>query len=210
MVDTGEFPDADALWLDFNNNPNADPHQAKADVLGIPRGVAKTLNFAVLFGASPAKAAVTAGTTVEEMKGFFETQDSLFPSGKVLRDTIIKAVRSNRGVLFDLYGRRGWYPEVNESDWGLKGRAERQAFNFIIQATEATIVKMIIIEARQRLLGKADLIMTVHDEITFECDLDKAESVRVILDDVVNNTPWLPGLKVTGTATIGDNWHDVH
>jgi DNA polymerase-1 len=210
MVDTGEFPDADALWLDFNNNPNADPHQAKADVLGIPRGVAKTLNFAVLFGASPAKAAVTAGTTVEEMKGFFETQDSLFPSGKVLRDTIIKAVRSNRGVLFDLYGRRGWYPEVNESDWGLKGRAERQAFNFIIQATEATIVKMIIIEARQRLLGKADLIMTVHDEITFECDLDKAESVRVILDDVVNNTPWLPGLKVTGTATVGDNWHDVH
>ena len=46
MVNSEKYPDALALWDDFNNNPNADPHQAKADVLGIPRGVAKTLNFA--------------------------------------------------------------------------------------------------------------------------------------------------------------------
>lgn len=210
LVDTEQYPDADALWLDFNTNPNADPHQAKADVLGIPRGVAKTLNFAVLFGASPAKAAVTAGTTVEEMKGFFATQDELFPSGEVLKKYIINTTRNNKGIIFDLYGRRGWYPDIIEKDWGLKGRAERQAFNFIIQGTEASIMKMLIIEARHRLLGIADLIMTVHDEITFECDDDKAEITRDVLNDVINNSPWLPGLKVSGSASIGTNWRDIH
>lgn len=210
LVDTEQYPDANALWLDFNNNPNADPHQAKADVLGISRTVAKTLNFATLFGASPAKAAVTAGTTLAEMKEFFRVQDELFPSGKVLRELIVKRCRNNNGQVFDLYGRRGWYPDIMETDWGLKGRAERQAFNFTIQATEASIVKMIINEARHQLLGLADLVMTVHDEVTFECDDDKADAVRVILDGVVNDFPWLLGLKVSGTATIGDNWHDVH
>lgn len=210
MVNTDKYPDALALWDDFNNNPNADPHQAKADVLGIPRGVAKTLNFATLFGASPAKAAVTAGTTEEEMKGFFQQQEELFPSDGVLKSLIINATRRNNGTLFDLYGRRGWYPDINEKDWGLKGRAERQAFNFIIQATEASIMKMLIIEARQRLLGVADLVMTVHDEYTFECDESVAEQVAAVLNSVVNDNDWLPGLKVTGSATIGNNWNEVH
>lgn len=210
LVDTEQYPDANALWDDFNTNENADPHQAKADVLGISRTVAKTLNFAVLFGASPAKAAVTAGTTVAEMKGFFKKQDELFPSGEVLKQTIIKATRANAGIIFDLYGRRGWYPDITERDWGLKGRAERQAFNFIIQGTEASIMKMLIIECRQRLLGLADLVMTVHDELTFQCTTDKAEQVRVILDKVINNYDWLPGLKVSGTATIGGNWLEIH
>jgi DNA polymerase-1 len=210
QVDNEEYPDALALWEDFNNNPNADPHQAKADLMNVPRSVAKTLNFATLFGASPAKAAATAGTTLAEMKAFFKQQEELFPSDKALKEEVISACRRNNGVVFSLYGRRGWYPDVNEQDWGLKGRAERQAFNFIIQGTEADIVKMIIIEARHRLLGKADLIMTVHDELTFECDEGVANEVASVLNSVVNEVPWLLGLKVSGTASIGGSWYDVH
>lgn len=210
MVDSNEFPDASALWDDFNHNPNADPHQAKADVLGIPRGVAKTLNFATLFGASPAKAAVTAGTTVAEMKEFFRRQDELFPSDKVLKERIINACKRASGTIYDLYGRRGWYPDINERDWGLKGRAERQAFNFVIQGTEASIMKMIIIEAKHRVGSLGRLIMTVHDELTFECTSCHSEEVSVKLNEVVNNADWLPGLKVTGSASIGDNWRDIH
>jgi DNA polymerase-1 len=205
-----DMPDAHTLADDFNNNPDADPHQAKADMLGIPRSVGKTLNFATLFGASPAKAAVTGGTTVEEMKGFFLKQEELFPSDKELKEMVVRACRNHKGTIYDLYGRRGWYPDINEKDWGLKGRAERQAFNFIIQGTEASIVKMIGIEARQRLLGKASFIMQVHDEITFECDESVANEVADVLNSVVNDNPWLPGLKVTGSASIGDNWHDIH
>jgi len=210
MVNSEKYPDALALWDDFNNNPNADPHQAKADVLGIPRGVAKTLNFATLFGASPAKAAVTAGTTVDEMKGFFQQQEDLFPSDGVLKSLVVGATKRNNGTLFDLYGRRGWYPDITESDWGLKGRAERQAFNFIIQATEASIMKMLIIEARHRVGNLGKLVLTVHDEFTFECDESVAEQVATVLNSVVNDNDWLPGLKVTGSATIGNNWNEVH
>ena len=71
-------------------------------------------------------------------------------------------------------------------------------------------MKMLIIEARQRLLGVADLVMTVHDEFTFECDESVAEQVATVLNSVVNDNDWLPGLKVTGSATIGNNWNEVH
>lgn len=41
-----ELEDAWVLINDFNTNPEADPHQALADLVGVERRVAKTLNFA--------------------------------------------------------------------------------------------------------------------------------------------------------------------
>jgi DNA polymerase I-like protein with 3'-5' exonuclease and polymerase domains len=210
LANSTSTPDGQALLNDFNTKEKADPHQAKADVLGIDRRVAKTLNFASLFGASPDKAARLANVTVREMEGFFKKQEELFPSDAELKQIVVNECRRHKGRIEDAYGRVGVYPAIYSKDWSEKGRAERQAFNFRIQATEASIMKCITIEARQLLLGKAKLVLQVHDEITFECADEDADEVASILNSVVNGVDWLPGIKLSGTAKVGDNWYQVH
>lgn len=206
------MPDAHALYDDFNDtSKKSDPHQAKADLMNVPRSVGKTLNFATLFGASPKKAAQTAGCSVEEMQGYFEIQKEKFPSDEELKRLVQTYCKRNKGYLYDLYGRRGYYPHINSNNWSDKGRAERQAFNFLIQGTEASIVKQMWLLAWK--LSKhleAKPVLQVHDEFTFEVPESNAEALASILNQVVNDYSWLPGLKVTGSATIGDNWHEVH
>ena len=213
MVEENE--DAWILFNDFNNNHNADPHQALADLLGIDRQIAKTLNFATLFGASVAKAARTAGTTEREMEGFMKTKDSKFPSDKTLKERVIQACKSNNGVVHDLYGRAGYYKDVYSKDWGLKGAAERQAFNFIIQGTEASVLKGVGIECRKRLSllhlsQPAKLVLMVHDEFVFECKEEDAPVVQQTLNEVFSTIPWLQSIKFSGTANIGSSWHSIH
>jgi DNA polymerase-1 len=205
-----ENEDAWVLFNDFNNNPEADPHQALADLVGIQRGIAKTLNFATLFGASPAKAARTAGTTEREMEGIMKQKETLFPSDKLLNEGIIQACKSNNGVLHDLYGRAGYYKDLYSRDWAFKGKAERQTFNFVIQGTEASVLKGVGIECRKRLGSLAKMVLFVHDEFVFECKKENADEVRQILDTVFNDVPWLQSLKFSGTAHIGDSWHEIH
>jgi DNA polymerase-1 len=205
-----EYPDAFALFDDFNNNPNADAHQALADLLGIERRIAKTLNFATLFGASVAKAAQTAGTTEREMEGFMKKKEEQFPSDKVLKERIIQACKSNNGVIHDLYGRAGYYRDIYSRDWGMKGAAERQAFNFVIQGTEASVLKGVGIECRKRLGSLAKMVLAVHDEFVFECTQENSAQVITILNEVFNTVPWLHTCKFSGTANAGNNWFEVH
>jgi DNA polymerase-1 len=205
-----ENEDAWVLYNDFNNNPDADPHQALADLLGIERRVAKTLNFASLFGASVAKAAQTAGTTEREMESFMKTKDEKFPSDKILKERVLHACKANNGVIHDLYGRAGYYRNVYSKDWGQKGAAERQSFNFVIQGTEASVLKGVGIECVKRLTGLAKLVLFVHDEYIFECKKENADEVKQILDTVFNDVPWLHSLKFSGTAHIGGTWNEVH
>jgi DNA polymerase I len=205
-----EYPDAFALFDDFNTNPNADAHQALADLLVIPRQIAKTLNFATLFGASVAKAASTAGTTEREMEGFMKKKEEQFPSDKILKERIIQACKSNNGVIHDLYGRAGYYRDIYSKDWGMKGAAERQAFNFVIQGTEASVLKGVGIECRKRLGSLAKCVLFVHDEFIFECKTEDADTVIDIVNSVFNDIPWLHTCRFSGTANAGANWHDIH
>lgn len=213
LAQFGETEDAFELLNNFNHGENPDPHQAKADLIGVSRTVAKTLNFAGLFGASVRKAAITAKIPIKEMQRHFDAQEKHFPSDKLLKDTLIKLCRENKGFVFDAYGRRGYYPNIlAENKWD-RLRAERQAFNFVIQGTEASIIKAMINEAkrvRDKLSFPAKLVLQCHDEIVFEVKEERADEWGSILESIVNRDTWLTGLNLAGKANIGDNWYEIH
>jgi DNA polymerase-1 len=144
------------------------------------------------------------------MEGFMKKKEEQFPSDKVLKERIIKACTSNNGVIHDLYGRAGYYRDIYSRDWGMKGAAERQAFNFVIQGTEASVLKGVGIECRKRLGSLAKMVLFVHDELVLECKKEDAPEVKRILDEVFNTIPWLHTCKFSGTAHAGNNWLEIH
>ena len=80
-----------------------------------------------------------------------------------------------------LFGRRRYIPDLKSRDMGLKSRAERQAFNTVIQGSAADIMKLAIIRAHSCFIDEPDvnLILTVHDELVTVTPEEKAFLDRI-------------------------------
>lgn len=211
-----DMEDAWSLWLDFNLNPEADPHGVTAKLMfgegysKDQRKVAKTCNFGVLFGIGAAKMARSLGISKDKSEYYLGILQAGFPSLGLLKAMIIEQAKQNGGDAYTLYGRRGRYPELLSSDKQERAHAERQVFNFVIQGTEADIVKMIQIQADRLLHDDTLFIIQAHDELLFECSVERSYGTVQVLEGVVNSYDWLPGLKVTGSAKVGNNWAEIH
>ena len=210
----GNTEDGHALANDFNTNESADPHQVTADLLGVSRKQGKTMNFSVMFGSGAEKMGKVMGCSKDEAEALQQKMLSLFPSIGKLK----QAVWKQGIVIHDLYGRRGVYPELNSEDRKISAHAQRQMFNFIIQATEASIMKMLMVQglimcefygAKYPNLPKPKLVLMVHDEVLFEVSneyvTDFAEDLRELFSQ-----SFLPNVNMKGDCKIGKSWKEAH
>jgi DNA polymerase-1 len=66
-------------------------------------------------------------------------------------------------------GRRRGIPEILSSNRTVKENGKRMAVNTVIQGSAADIIKIAMIDIREKLENmKSRLIMQVHDELVFE------------------------------------------
>jgi DNA polymerase-1 len=146
-----------------------DIHQATADDLGIPRKLAKNVNFSVVYGADTQTIMETAGITdprrAEELAGRWKRK---FRSAwEWIADTQQEGLR-NRWVK-TLGGRKLYLPlEGEEQDIDVA----RKAVNYPIQGTAAEVIK-----AQMLLIAKVgggkivdDMVLQIHDEQLFDGD----------------------------------------
>ena len=210
----GNTEDGHALANDFNTNETADPHQVTADLLGVSRKQGKTLNFSVMFGSGADKMGKMMGCSKEEAEILQQKMVSLFPSIGKLK----QAVWKQGVVVHDLYGRRGVYPELNSEDRKVSAHAQRQMFNFIIQATEASIMKMLMVQglilcefygAKYPNLPKPKLVLMVHDEVLFEVSDEYVTDFSIDLQELFSQS-FLPNVKMKGDCKVGKSWKDAH
>jgi DNA polymerase I-like protein with 3'-5' exonuclease and polymerase domains len=215
----------DAFWSRLKSG--IDPHTATAtiifnkpasEVTKTERSVAKQINFALAFGSGAKKVAETitkSGTPTTELEaaGYLETVGDTMGLN-TLKHYVWELARQQGGLIHDLYGRRLWYPDICSNNKQLRARAERQLFNAIIQGTEATIMKMLTVEALAaiRLLGfDARLLVQVHDEDLFEVVETQAEAFAEALTGIFSNQEYLPGFgSAIEPAGIGNNWAEAH
>jgi DNA polymerase-1 len=210
----GNTEDGHALANDFNTNEKADPHQVTADLLGVTRTQGKTLNFSVLFGSGAEKMGKMMGVPKDEAEALQQRMLSLFPSMGKLK----QAVWKQGIVVHDLYGRRGVYPELTSEDRKTSAHAQRQMFNFVIQATEASIMKMLMVQglvlcefygAKYPNLPKPKLVLMVHDEVLFEVSNEYATDFSEDLQELFSQR-FLPLVQMKGDVKIGKSWKDAH
>lgn len=149
-----------------------DIHAQTAELVGIPRDRAKTLNFAYVYGAGPNKLAQTIGCSAADAKRFMREYDRAYPEVPALRRRVLDAAYS-RGYVRTMLRRRRDLPGLKSGDKSEAWSAERQAFNTIIQGSAADIMKLAAISADAAGLR---IVCQVHDEILVECagvDSDK-------------------------------------
>ena len=210
---------------EFCRNDKTDFHQMVANMAGIERKQAKTINLGLFYGMGNKKLASELGLDNDQAYELFNRYHDKVPFVKELSRQVSN-VASSRGYIKTLLGRKRrfnmWEPR---DSWGerayslseayshypkqeLKRAYTHTAMNALIQGSSADITKAAMIKIYEAgLLDEIDLKLTVHDELDFsvphgkqKCFEDSLQIMKTCVD-----------LKVPLTVDVekGDSWGTI-
>lgn len=177
---------------------------------------AKDINFGVIFGMGPVKYAQKTGRSEDEgrkaISGFFDTYPNVRPTIKAVHKSV-----KERGYLRTLLRRYVYIPNINSPIPAFRAEAERQAFNYLIQGSEADLMKMAMLLIHRdpdlRRMG-VKLMLQVHDELVLLIPRDYVEEATPLIEEYVSH-PYrhfgFRDLKVDTPAELGvaENWAEA-
>ncbi len=144
-------------------------HDITAEGLGIDRNAAKTLNFALQYGAGVGKVAEILSCTKEEASDIYERYWELYSGVSALKEKVNKEIKET-GQITNLAGRTRHFPPTNNRFEVFK--QQRQAYNFLIQGVAGEACNRAFYRIadclKQQGLGRA--LFSVHDEILLEVE----------------------------------------
>jgi len=219
LPDRMRHPMIDTI-VDEYKQGDADLHQMVADMAGISRKQAKTINLGIMYGMGKAKLADQMGLSVDEASALLEKYHEEVPFVKGIADVASKQadkhgqIRTIGGRLcrFDLwepssfgYNKPMRYEEAQKAYGGvnrLRRAFTYKALNRLIQGSSADQTKTALAVAYES--GKLPLLQ-VHDELCFNVSSDK--DITEIVEIMENCLPLAVPSKVD--ADIQSNWGDV-
>ena len=176
------------------------------------RQTAKNVNFAIVYGAGPHKVASMSDITVSRARAVLEKHQEMFPKVYVFNDSVVRAARKRKPPHVKTVMKRcRRIPTVMSSDWKLRGRAERQMVNAVIQGSAADVIKLAMVKVHDSLPPEMKLIMTVHDELILICPDDVVDLGKKILSKGMESIGDDLGLTVplVAEAESGKRWSEA-
>ncbi len=174
------------------------------------RNVAKMINFGIVYGISAFGLSENLDIPKEEAQAYIDAYLARFPAVQAfIARTIAQATED--GYATSLLGRRRPVPELRASNRQTRGFGERVAVNFVMQGSNADIIKvaMVAIHRRLREEGRgARLVLQVHDELLLEVPETEVTKVRdLVREEMVGAYPLDPPLAVD--VGVGDDWAEA-
>jgi DNA polymerase-1 len=131
-----------------------------------------------------------------------------------MEETKISA-RKN-GYVETLFGRRVHIREINSSNPGHRGGAERAAINAPIQGSAADVIRRAMVripDALKQKKLKARMLLQVHDELVFEVPDKEIDTLAKLAKQVMEKAP-LPAVQLSVPLTVdaraAENWDAAH
>ena len=180
-----------------------DIYTAIGSKMGVDRKAGKVLVLSIAYGVGPDKISKQIGCTPDDAKTLLREFSAQFPKVDQLKAKVVREAMSKDGEPYvsTLTGRRRYLPDLFSDTFWMKLRAQRQAFNTLIQGTAADIMKMAIVEANYSIPEGAYITLTVHDELVVVTPIDladeTAEAVRQSMEGIR-----IPGLRVPLVAEV--------
>jgi DNA polymerase-1 len=175
-----------------------DIHQrTAAEVFGVElvvvapeqRAVAKTTNFAVIYGVTAFGLSSRLSFTPKQAQEFLDRFFQRHAKVKAYLERTVAEGRE-RGFVQTLLGRRRYIPELRSGNPNLRGFAERMATNAPIQGTAADLIKIAMVRMAKALTEggfKARMLLQVHDELLFEAPEDELARLEALTREVMES-----------------------
>ena len=171
------------------------------------RRLAKIVNFAIAYAVESFGLSQRVGISRSEAKQVIEDYYETYKGIKKFMEETPEAARE-KGFVTSIYGRRRYLPSINDRNYNVRSRAEREAINLPIQGTASDIVKIAMLrvdEALRREGLKTRMIMQVHDELLFESPIEEVEKATEIIKTEMEKAVQLD-VPLTVEIGAGENW----
>jgi DNA polymerase-1 len=196
-----------------------DIHTATAaEVLGVEpakltpgqRSIAKMINFGIVYGISAFGLSENLEIPRDEAQRYIDAYLARFPHVQDFIGRTIEQARED-GYATSLLGRRRPVHELRASNRQTRGFGERVAVNFVMQGSNADIIKVAMIRIARRLRDEgrgARLVLQVHDELLLEVPEPEVSKVReLVRSEMCGAYDLDPPLAVD--VGVGDNWAEA-
>ena len=203
-------------------NDDADFHQTVAQMAGIPRSQAKTINLGIFYGMGSGKLSKQLGITFEEAKALLKEYDAKVPFVRELANRVMQQADKS-GSIKTIMGRRcrfdkweprayGLHKAMTEkeyiAEYGSLNSAKRamtyKALNRLIQGSAADQVKAAMVKCDR--LHQTPMLQ-IHDELCFSVESEEDEAdIKKYMEHNDDIDLMVPS-KVD--VAIGDNWGEA-
>lgn len=174
------------------------------------RRLAKIVNFAIAYAVEAYGLSQRVGLSRSEAKDVIEDYyDTYKGIKKFMEET--PEIAKEQGYVSSIYGRRRYLPSINDRNYNVRSRAEREAINMPIQGTSSDIVKIAMLKVDAALKSeklKTKMIMQVHDELLFEAPEAETEKAMKIIKREMESAVELD-VPLTVEIGAGDDWMSV-
>jgi len=185
----------------------------EADVTKSQRGVAKTVNFGVLYGMSAKGLSERLLISRKEAEQFIDAYFARYPKVLDYQQQLLAKARKT-GVVSTLMGRHRTFARetVNtRSNYRSRGHIEREAINMEIQGSAADLLKkaMLAVQAQIRAQKlQAKMLLTVHDELVFEAPPTEVKPLAALARAEMTGAMKLD-VPLNVDVAAGPNWLEV-
>jgi DNA polymerase-1 len=174
------------------------------------RAIAKMINFGIVYGISAHGLSQNLQIPRDEAQSYIDTYLARFPH---VQDFIARTIEQAKrdGYVTSLLGRRRPVPEIRTSSRQTRALGERLAVNFVMQGSNADIIKVAMLSIHRRLVDEgrgSRLLLQVHDELLLEAPAAEVATVRkLVREEMCGAFDLDPPLAVDVGA--GDNWAEA-
>ncbi|HEY3205658.1 MAG TPA: DNA polymerase, partial [Gaiellaceae bacterium] len=174
------------------------------------RSIAKMINFGIVYGISAYGLSENLEIPREQAQEYIDAYLARFPH---VQDFIERTIQqaTEDGYVTSLLGRRRSVQEIRASNRQTRGFGERIAVNFVMQGSNADIIKVAMVRIARRLRDEgraARLVLQVHDELLLEVPEVELSGVRdLVREEMCGAYPLDPPLAVD--VGVGDDWAEA-
>jgi DNA polymerase-1 len=156
----------DRVMVDAYKN-GEDIYTTIGNTMGVDRKAGKVLVLALAYGVGPDKIAREIGCSLTEARDLLDSFGKKFPAVARYKRQVISDCRRQTPIPYvsTLLKRRRYLPDLRAKDQWTRAKAERQAFNTMIQGSAADLIKVAMVRAQAMIPVESSLILTVHDEL---------------------------------------------
>ncbi len=175
------------------------------------RSAAKAVNFGIIYGQSAFGLSQNLGISRTEAKQII---DSYFEQYRTIKGYMDQAIADARekGYVQTIMKRRRYLKDINSANAVVRGFAERNAINAPIQGSAADIIKVAMINVKNRMdkeIKHSKLLLQVHDELVFDVHKSEVEKMHKLVQEEMEGAVKL-AVPFAVEVETGQNWLDAH
>jgi DNA polymerase-1 len=183
---------------------------APAAVTSLQRTIAKSANYAILYGVSAFGLSQATKIDQKEAQKYISAYFAAHPRVRAFIDRTLAEGRE-RGWVQTLLGRRRYLPDLRSGNPVARNAAERMAMNAPVQGTASDMIKIAMVRMRAALRDRglaARMLLQVHDELLFEAPPEEVAAIEALACEIMEAA--LPlDVPIVVDVKSGDDWSQV-